>query len=54
MLLMFAFGVMNVVWMALLGIVMTIEKMNTTPTFSRAVGGLMIATGGGLVAASMV
>ena len=36
MLLMFAVGVMNVVWMAALGIVMTIEKLGTTTRFSRA------------------
>jgi len=54
MLLMFAVGVMNVVWMALLGIVMTIEKMNTTQRFSRVVGGVMVATGASLLAASMV
>jgi predicted metal-binding membrane protein len=53
MLLMFAAGVMNVVWMALLGIVMTIEKMSTTPRFSRAVGIAMVAIGAGLIAASM-
>ena len=38
MLLMFAVGAMNVVWMAALGVVMTIEKLTTTPRFSRAVG----------------
>jgi predicted metal-binding membrane protein len=54
MLLMFAIGVMNVVWMALLGIVMTIEKMSTTTRFGRAAGVVMIASGAGLIAASMV
>lgn len=54
MLLMFAVGVMNVVWMALLGIVMTIEKMSTTPRFSRAVGVAMAGIGASLIAASMV
>jgi predicted metal-binding membrane protein len=54
MLLMFALGAMNVVWMALLGIVMTIEKMSTTPRFSRAAGVVMVAAGAGLIAASMV
>ena len=34
MLLMFAVGVMNVVWMAALGVVMTIEKLGATPRFS--------------------
>jgi predicted metal-binding membrane protein len=54
MLLMFAVGVMNVVWMALLGIVMTIEKLSTTPRFSRAAGVVMVAAGAGLIAMSMV
>src|SRR6185436_5512234 len=38
MLLMFAVGVMNVVWMAILGIVMAIEKLGASTRFSRAVG----------------
>jgi predicted metal-binding membrane protein len=54
MLLMFATGVMNVIWMALLGVVMTIEKMSTTPRFSRAVGGILVAIGAGLIVASLV
>jgi len=37
-----------------LGIVLTIEKMNTTQRFSRVVGGVMVATGASLLAASMV
>ena len=36
MLLMFAVGVMNVVWMAALGVVMTIEKMTTHGALQRA------------------
>ena len=38
MLVMFAVGVMNVVWMAALGLIMAIEKMSATARFSRAVG----------------
>jgi predicted metal-binding membrane protein len=38
MLVMFAVGLMNVVWMAVLGIVMTLEKIATTTRFSRIVG----------------
>ena len=34
MLVMFAVGAMNVVWMAALGVLMTIEKLTTTPRFS--------------------
>jgi predicted metal-binding membrane protein len=45
MLLMFAAGAMNVVWMALLGLVMTLEKMSATPHFSRAVGFAFTAAG---------
>jgi predicted metal-binding membrane protein len=50
MLIMFAAGVMNIVWMAALGVVMTIEKMTTTARFSQAVGMLLVAIGFGLVA----
>ena len=42
---MFAVGVMNVVWMAALGIVMTVEKMLHGNRFSHAVGVAMIAAG---------
>lgn len=45
MLLMFAVGVMNVVWMAALGIVMTVEKMLSGQRFSYAVGVILIAIG---------
>ena len=38
MLVMFAVGVMNVIWMAALGMVMTIEKIGTGKRFSHAVG----------------
>jgi predicted metal-binding membrane protein len=45
MLLMFAVGLMNVVWMAILGIVMAIEKLGTTARFSRVAGIVFIALG---------
>ena len=45
MLLMFAVGIMNVVWMAILGIVMATEKLGTTARFSRVVGLAFIAIG---------
>jgi predicted metal-binding membrane protein len=35
---MFAVGVMNVVWMAALGLIMATEKLAATTRFSRAVG----------------
>ncbi len=45
MLVMFAVGVMNVIWMAGLGIVMTIEKIGAGPWFTRAVGVVLIVAG---------
>jgi predicted metal-binding membrane protein len=42
---MFSVGVMNVVWMAGLGIVMTIEKIGTGRRFTYAVGALAIVAG---------
>jgi predicted metal-binding membrane protein len=45
MLLMLAAGAMNVIWMALLGLVMLIEKMNTLPYIRRAVGIAFAAAG---------
>ena len=53
MLVMFAVGVMNVVWMAALGIVMTIEKMTTGRRFSHAVGVVMMAIGLVLIATAV-
>ncbi len=38
MMVMFAVGLMNIVWMAGLGVVMTAEKLATTTKFSRAIG----------------
>jgi predicted metal-binding membrane protein len=45
MLVMFAVGVMNVVWMAALGAIMTTEKIATTTRVSRALGLGFIALG---------
>jgi predicted metal-binding membrane protein len=45
MLVMFAVGVMNVVWMAALGIIMTIEKIGAGRRFSYAAGATLIAIG---------
>ena len=45
MLVMFAVGVMNVVWMAGLGVLMTIEKMLSGPRFSQAAGVVLIGCG---------
>ena len=53
MLLMFAVGVMNVIWMAVLGIVMTIEKLNTTTRFSRALGAVLILVGAGFIVSAV-
>ena len=54
MLVMLAAGAMNVVWMAALGALMTIEKMTTGARFSEAVGVAFVAIGLGLVAASVL
>ena len=45
MLLMFALGVMNVVWMAALAILMTGEKLFATPRLSRLLGAAFITVG---------
>jgi predicted metal-binding membrane protein len=45
MLLMFALGVMNVAWMALLAVTMTIEKLVNAPRLSYAYGVVLIAVG---------
>jgi len=52
--LMFAVGVMNVLWMAVLGAIMTIEKVNTTTRFSRALGVVFIAVGAVFIASSVI
>jgi predicted metal-binding membrane protein len=45
MLVMFAVGVMNVAWMALLGIVMAIEKVSTGLRFTRLAGAALVTIG---------
>jgi predicted metal-binding membrane protein len=45
MALMLAAGTMNVLWMAALGAVMTIEKLSRTATFSYAIGTVLIGAG---------
>jgi predicted metal-binding membrane protein len=42
---MFSVGIMNVIWMAGLGIVMTIEKTGTGKRFTYAIGAVSIAAG---------
>ena len=54
MLVMFAVGTMNVVWMAVLGVLMTIEKLSTTARFSRAVGVVFVVAGVAMAAWSFV
>jgi predicted metal-binding membrane protein len=49
MLVMFAVGVMNVIWMAALGMVMTIEKIGTGKRLTYAVGVALIVIGVGFV-----
>jgi predicted metal-binding membrane protein len=45
MLVMFAVGVMNVIWMAALGMLMTFEKIGTGKRFSHALGVALIVAG---------
>jgi predicted metal-binding membrane protein len=54
MMVMFAVGTMNVIWMAALGIAMTVEKMGTTLRASRVIGVALVAAGVVLVAASLL
>ena len=54
MLVMFAVGVMNVVWMAALGIVMAIEKIGTGKRFSHGIGVLLIGIGVAFVLTAVV
>jgi predicted metal-binding membrane protein len=54
MLLTFAVGVMNIIWMAALGALMTIEKLNTTTRFSRALGILFIVIGAALIVTAVM
>lgn len=50
---MFAVGVMNVIWMAALGIVMTIEKIGTGKRFTQIIGVVLIAAGVAFIATSV-
>jgi len=54
MLVMFAVGVMNVIWMAALGIVMTFEKIGTGKRLTYTVGATLIAVGLWFTASSVV
>jgi predicted metal-binding membrane protein len=54
MLLMFAMGVMNVIWMALLGVAMTIEKLDTTMRFTRALGVVFLGAGAVLTGQALI
>ena len=54
MLLMFAMGVMNVIWMALLGVAMTIEKLDTTMRFTRALGVVFLGAGAALTGQALI
>ncbi len=53
MLVMFAVGVMNVVWMAALGMVMTIEKIGTGKRLTHAVGVTLLAVGAAVVVSAV-
>lgn len=54
MLVMFAVGIMNVVWMAGLGIVMTLEKLGSGKRFSYAIGVLSVLAGTIFIVASVM
>jgi predicted metal-binding membrane protein len=54
MLVMFAVGVMNIVWMAALGSIMAVEKTVRTNRFGHAVGVVLIAAGAVLVVSSVI
>jgi predicted metal-binding membrane protein len=54
MLVMFAVGVMNVLWMAGLGMLMTAEKLATTMRLSRAAGVIFAAIGVVLIASAII
>lgn len=49
MLVMFAVGVMNVVWMAGIGIIMAVEKMLTGRRFTYIVGVVLVASGAAII-----
>jgi predicted metal-binding membrane protein len=54
MLVMFAVGTMNVVWMAALGVLMAVEKLSTTARLSQASGVAFVAIGSVMVLWSAV
>jgi predicted metal-binding membrane protein len=54
MLVMFAVGTMNVIWMAGLGMVMAVEKIAGTPRLSRVFGVAMILAGAAIMATAIV
>src|SRR5260221_3293191 len=54
MMVMFAVGVMNVIWMVVLGAVMTIEKMLTGRRFTHMIGMVLILAGVGIVLSAFV
>ena len=54
MLVMFAVGVMNVIWMAGLGFMMAAEKIATTARFSRAIGAVLAAIGVAFIATAVI
>ena len=54
MLVMFAVGVMNVIWMAALGMVMTFEKIGTGKRFTYVVGVALIVAGIAFVVSAIV
>jgi predicted metal-binding membrane protein len=45
---------MNVAWMAALGAIMAIEKVNTTTRFSRALGVVFVLVGMAFITTSVV
>jgi predicted metal-binding membrane protein len=53
MLVMFAVGVMNVIWMAVLGFIMAAEKIAVTTRFSRVIGTVFIGIGIGFAVAAV-
>lgn len=54
MLVMFAVGIMNVVWMAALGVLMTVEKMTITNRLTHAIGVFAIAAGLAFIASAFM
>jgi predicted metal-binding membrane protein len=53
MLIMFAVGAMNVMWMAVLGVVMAAEKIAATTRFSRAIGIVFTVIGSAFIAVAV-